>query len=203
MSRRVSESSPQRKQAQAIWGVEDLRERPAAAASAGAVEYATRTESGFEIADSWSQFVLANSPSGDYDTDTPTFDLGGSGDIEVGKAGVYHLVFWIQPDSTNANVVTETNFEVRHQSGAAWDTMTGDAQALTNTSRYFPSGGTDAVWDVPPVVVPFAIQQGSIDNDGPAVLRFSALIQEDGNPVVRDCTIRYWFTRLGGLYSGL
>lgn len=113
MSRRVSEPSPQRRQAQGVWGVEDLRKRPAPIMEAGDsdVPWARRSK-GFDDAN---QTISSNSFTNltfnkDYnmgagESGETYFAANGTNGIEVLVGGFYIVtceVNWFSGMGTTA-----------------------------------------------------------------------------------------------------
>ena len=127
MSRRVSEPSPQRRQAQGVWGVEDLRKRPApevAAGGGGDLPWIVLKDiaTGQLFAAGAGTVIIYQEVVNDYTaTFSTTTGFGGTYRVDVLEDGLYSCHFHMPLDELNVGAHSIDVLQVDPSSGGQYD----------------------------------------------------------------------------------
>ncbi len=133
MSRRVSENTPQKKAGQGVWGVEDLRKRPAPATGGVPVQLYI-AQSTTNVAASWTTLDWVDSGESDA-FDTNLFSINGAGNIAIAGQGAYTFDLYSGTWVYSPLVSSEIGFVVNAISGSLgiWGSRISSGEIVSQT----------------------------------------------------------------------
>lgn len=192
--RRVTEMGPD-KVAQGVWGVQDLRERPAPMQTGGKISLAQLAVDNFALGTGGSAINFAT--INDAFDASDRFDLTGGGDLEINGAGIYALHFnWFGlATTTGKNCQLFVNADVISGSNGLWSSgTTGDDMDGTFAAN-ITTPGTDISGEAEHGIQAFVAW--ATTDTFPVVIQFNAQYTEDGIGIAKSPDFRLTAIRLG------